>query len=73
MLWTKRIILPQSVVDLLDSIRDDEAQEGELELENSTDCDDDDEDWCTLRRWWGETVETMLNLFKEVLWVHLII
>ena len=44
MLWTKRIILPQSVVDLLDSIRDDEAQEGELELENSTDCDDDDED-----------------------------
>ena len=73
MLWTKRIILPQSVVDLLDSIRDDEAQEGELELQNSTDCDDDDEDWCTLRRWWGETVETMLNPFKEVLWVHLII
>ena len=31
-------------MDLLDSIRDDEAQEGELELQNSTDCDDDDED-----------------------------
>ena len=45
-LWTKGIILPQSVVDLLDSSRDDEEQDDELELENLTDYDYDDEDWC---------------------------
>ena len=43
-LWTKGIILPQSVVELLDSSRDDEEQADELELENSTDYDDEDED-----------------------------
>ena len=43
-LWTNGIILPQSVVDLLGSSRDDEEQDDELELENSTDYDDDDED-----------------------------
>ena len=43
-LWTKGIILPQSVVALFDSSRDDEEQDDELELENSTDYDDDDED-----------------------------
>ena len=47
MLWTKGIILPQSVVDLLDSSRDDEEQDDEeqddeFELENSTDYDDDE-------------------------------
>ena len=44
LLWTKGIILPQSVVELLDSSRDDEEQADELELENWTDYDDDDED-----------------------------
>ena len=43
-LWTNGIILPQSVVNLLGSSRDDEEQDDELELENSTDYDDDDED-----------------------------
>ena len=42
MLWTKGIILPQLVVDLLDSSRDDEEQDDEFELENSTDYDDDE-------------------------------
>ena len=40
-LWSKGIILLQSVVDMLDSSRDDEEQD---ELENMTDYDDDDED-----------------------------
>ena len=40
-LWTKGIILLQSVVDMLDSSRDDEEQD---ELENLTDYDDDDDD-----------------------------
>ena len=31
-------------MDLLDSSRDDEEQDDELELENSTDYGDDDED-----------------------------
>ena len=42
MLWTKGIILPQSVVDLLDSSRDDEEQDDEFELENSSDYNDDE-------------------------------
>ena len=40
-LQTKGIILLQSVVDMLDSSRDDEEQD---ELENLTDYDDDDDD-----------------------------
>ena len=42
-LWTKGISLPQSDVDFFDSSRDDEEQDDELQLENSTDYDDDDE------------------------------
>ena len=44
LLWNKGIILPQLVVVLLDSSTDDEKQDDELELENSTDCNNDDED-----------------------------
>ena len=43
-LWNKGIILPQLVVVLLDNSTDDEKQDDELELENSTDCNNDDED-----------------------------